>query len=79
MSDAASVAFVVLSFGLLAAAHLTIAVGLLSRAPRWRAAAALVLPPLAPYWAAREHMWIRAAAWGLGLVVYVVARLAATS
>jgi hypothetical protein len=38
-------------FGLLACAHLVLVVGQFQRKPRRRAFAALVLPPLAPYFA----------------------------
>ena len=58
-------------------AHVAIAAGLLARAPRWRAAAALALPPLAPYWALRERMRVRAGAWIASVAVYVVMRLLA--
>ena len=64
----------VLSFALAITAHVTIVVGLAARTPRARALAALVVAPLAPYWAVRERMRVRAAAWVVGLVGYGVAR-----
>ena len=78
MKDMILVGAVVLAFAFLVTAHVAIVVGLLSKAPRWRAGAALVLAPLAPYWAWRERMRIRAGLWTAGLVVYVVARIAAS-
>lgn len=72
------VAAVVLAFASLVTAHLAIVVGLLGRPPRWRAPAALLLAPLAPFWAWRERMRFRAGVWAAGLVVYVVARVAAS-
>ncbi len=78
MRDIVLVAAVVLAFAFLVTAHVAIAIGLASRAPRWRAPVALLLAPLAPYWAWREHMRVRAGLWTAGLVVYVVARVAAS-
>jgi len=72
------VAAVVLAFAFLVTAHVAIAVGLLGRAPRWRAPVALAVPPLAPYWAWRERMRVRAGLWAAGLVVYVAARIVAS-
>jgi hypothetical protein len=69
---------VVLAFALLVTAHLAIVVGLVAKTPRWRALVALVFPPMAPYWAWREHMRVRAGIWAAGLVLYVVARIAAS-
>ncbi len=71
------VAMVVLGFAALVTAHIAIAWGLLWRAPRYRALVALVVPPLAPYWAWREHMRVRAGIWAGALVLYVIARLIA--
>jgi hypothetical protein len=72
------VGVVVLAFALLVTAHLAIAVGLVTKTPRWRALVALVVPPLAPYWAWREHMRVRAGIWAAGLVLYAVARVLAS-
>jgi hypothetical protein len=74
LKDMILVGAVVLAFAFLVTAHLAIAVGLVSRPPRWRALVALAAPPLAPYWAWREHMRVRAGLWAAGLVVYVAAR-----
>ena len=72
------VAAVVLAFAFLVTAHVAIAVGLLGRRPRWRAPVALVFAPIAPYWAWKERMRVRAGVWTAGLVVYVIARVAAS-
>lgn len=72
------VGVVVLAFALLVTAHLAIVVGLVAKTPRWRALVALALAPLAPYWAWREHMRVRAGIWALGLVLYVVSLIAAS-
>jgi hypothetical protein len=69
---------VVLAFAFLVTAHLAIAVGLVAKTPRWRALVALVVAPLAPYWAWREHMRVRAVIWAAGLVLYVVALIASS-
>lgn len=78
MKDVILVSAVVLAFALLVTAHLAIVVGLVAKTPRWRALVALVFAPLAPYWAWREHMRVRAGIWAVGVVVYVVARIAAS-
>ena len=78
MTDRLAVGAVVLSFAVLCTAHVAIAAGLSRRSPRWRAAVGLIALPLAPYWAARERMWVRAALWSLGLLGYVIARAVAT-
>ena len=64
----------VLCFAVAITAHVTIVAGLASRAPRASAIVALLLVPLAPYWAVRERMRVRAAAWALGTVGYAIAR-----
>lgn len=78
MKDIILVGAVVLAFAFLLTAHLSIAFGLVAKSPRWRAPVALVVAPLAPYWAWREHMRVRAGLWAMGLFVYVVARVAAS-
>ena len=76
MSDAALVIALVATSALAVTAHLAIAAGLVRRAPRWRALAALLVAPLAPWFAVREHMPVRAGAWIVGVVGYVIARVA---
>lgn len=72
------IGIVVLAFAFLVTAHLAIAVGLVAKTPRWRALVALVVAPLAPYWAWREHMRVRAGIWAGGLVLYVIALIASS-
>jgi hypothetical protein len=64
----------VLCFAVALTAHVTIVAGLAVRTPRVRALLALLFAPLAPYWAVRERMGVRAAAWVIGLVGYAIAR-----
>lgn len=75
--DVVVLSLVVAAFAVLVTAHLTILVGLGRRRPRWRAAVACVVLPLAPYWAVRARMRVRGAAWIGALAVYVVARVLA--
>jgi hypothetical protein len=74
VSDTASFALLVLSFATLATAHITIVFGLARRTPWWRAPVAFAIVVLAPYWALRERMHVRAAAWLVGAVVYLFTR-----
>jgi hypothetical protein len=78
MSDRAVVVALIVSFAALVTAHLTIAVGLLRRAPRWRSPVAFLVAPLAPYWAFAERMRIRGVVWLLSAAVYAVALLLAS-
>ena len=78
MKDIVLVAALVLAFALLVTVHVTIAVGLVRRHPRWHGLVAFVVAPLAPYWAWREHMRVRSAMWMLALVAYVGVRIAAS-
>lgn len=66
------------SFAGLLTTHVAIVATLLRREPRWRGAVALLPPvaPLAVYWAIKERMYVRAALWVLGLVVYSIALIA---
>jgi len=70
-------AAVVVAFSTLVTAHLTLVVALASRPPRWRAAAALIVAPLAPLWGWRDARK-RAVAWVASAIVYAVARWAAS-
>jgi|HubBroStandDraft_5_1064220.scaffolds.fasta_scaffold1796945_1 hypothetical protein len=78
MKDVAVLAVLVTSFAGLIASHVTSVVGLAYRRPRHRATIALLVPVLAPYWAAKERMFVRAVVWGLSLALYIVARFAAS-
>jgi hypothetical protein len=57
--------------------HVAILAGLVARKPRWRAALALALPPLAPYWA-WGPMRRRAIAWLALTAAYAVALVLAS-
>jgi hypothetical protein len=72
MVDAPLVALLLLAFALAVTMHVAIALALAARPPRWRALAAFAVPPLAPYWAWRERMRLRAGAWTAAVLVYVV-------
>lgn len=75
MTDLVIVALLIVAFAFVVTVHVAIAFALAKRAPRWRALLALVVPPLAPYWAWRERMRTRAAFWIGGAVVYLTALL----
>jgi hypothetical protein len=49
---------------------MAIVLGLAVRDPRWRAIAAMVVPPLAPYWALQNGMRKRGAIWIVSVVFY---------
>jgi hypothetical protein len=61
------------AFALLVTVHCAIAFGLVRRRPRSRALLALVVVPLAPYFAWRERMKFRAGVWVASALVYGVA------
>jgi hypothetical protein len=73
--DGIDVAILIAAFATLCTAHLATVVGLAARRPRWHAPLALVVPPLAPYWAAGQGMGGRAVIWIASGVLYAVARL----
>ena len=75
MSDVFTFGLTVLAFAVAATAHVAIVYGLAWRPPRTRALIALVIFPLAAYWALREKMRVRAGAWILGVATYITARL----
>jgi len=75
--DLVVVGTLVIAFALLITAHVAIAFGLFWKTPKWRAPVAFVVAPLAPYWAWREHMRVRAALWAAALILYVVATIIA--
>jgi hypothetical protein len=76
-ADIAVLGTVILAFATLATAHLGIVVGLMRRAPRWRSPVALILAPLAPYWAMKNRMFVRGGIWIATMLAYVVARVLA--
>ncbi len=77
MRDMIVVAAVIVAFAALVTAHVLIVGGLARRKPRARALVALVVFPLAPVWAMKERMRVRAVAWLLFAALYVGARVAA--
>jgi hypothetical protein len=74
------VAFIALTvaFAALVTVHVSIVWGLARRQPRWRAAVAFFVVPLAPYWALRDGMSKRATLWIGSVVVYAIARVLAS-
>lgn len=77
MRDSIVVVALLLAFALLVTAHVAITYGLARRHPRWRALVAFVVAPLAPYWAWREQMNVRAWIWTGALALYVAATVLA--
>jgi hypothetical protein len=67
----------VVSFAMLVTAHVTLVARLAARRPRWRALAALAIPPLAPWWGFATRMRVLGAVWVAGAVAYGVLRLLA--
>ncbi len=76
MKDITLVSLTLVGFALLATSHVGIVLGLARRTPRLRAIVALLVAPLAPYWASRERMRLRAAGWVLGASLYAAGMLA---
>jgi hypothetical protein len=54
------------------AAHLALVAGLARRKAWWRAATALFVAPLAPWWGYRSGMRLRSLAWAAALVLYAM-------
>lgn len=77
VGDVIVLAVLLVAFATLVTAHVTLAIGLARRSPRWRAPLALVIAPLAPWWGWRERMRIRGVLWIVAAVVYVVGLLLA--
>ena len=50
--------------------HVTLALSLAVVRPRWRGAAAFLVPPLAPWWGWRSGMRRRTLAWAVALALY---------
>jgi hypothetical protein len=65
-------AVLVVAFATLVTVHVTLAIGLARRVPRWRGAVALVVVPLAPWWGWRERMRVRGFVWVVAAVLYGV-------
>jgi hypothetical protein len=61
--------------------HIALVTVLANREPRWRAAVALMMPPLAPFWGLREgvpRMKFAAQIWVASAAIYAALRLFAT-
>ena len=63
----------VASFALLVTVHVALVAGLLGRRPRWRAAVAAVVAPLAPFWGFRAGMHVRGGLWIAAALAYLAA------
>jgi hypothetical protein len=59
-----------LAFATLITVHVAIVFGLAQRHPRWRAAVAFFVPPLAPYWALRGGMVVLGGIWIGSVILY---------
>lgn len=71
--DALAVCLIV-TLAVWAAVHVSIAVNLTRKVPRWRGGVALLVPPLSPFWAWQSGLRVRAVLWVLGLVGWGLAR-----
>ena len=70
MRDSLLLGGLLLAFATLITVHIGIVFGLSQRHPRWRAALALFVPPLAPYWALRAGMVVRGGIWIGSVILY---------
>lgn len=77
MNDLIVFGVLVVAAAWLLTTHVAVVYGLARTPPRRDALVALVLPPLAPYWALRRGMHVRGVMWVVALVAYVTARFAA--
>jgi hypothetical protein len=64
-------ALLVVTLAVAVTTHVALVYGLVYKRPRWRALAALVVPPLAPWWGWREHRK-RSILWVLAVAGYLV-------
>jgi hypothetical protein len=62
----------VVLFAALVTIHVMLAIGLSRRAPRWHGPVALVVAPLAPWWAWRAKMRVGVALWVVAAVGYLI-------
>jgi hypothetical protein len=77
MRDWLLLAGLLLAFATLVTMHVAIVFGLAQKEPRWRALAAFLVPPLAPYWAFCHGMKVRAAFWVASVALYAALLVAA--
>jgi hypothetical protein len=75
--DGVVLAVLVGAFATLVTAHVTLALGLARRTPRWRAPVAFVVAPLAPWWGWASGMRVRAVVWLAAVTIYAIALAAA--
>lgn len=75
--EAIRLVILAIAFGVLTTAHVALLFVLAGQPPRWRAVAALIVPPLAPYWGWQEQARFASATWVFGLIAYVVSLLIA--
>jgi hypothetical protein len=73
--DEVAVAALVGSFALWLTLHLIVAAKLAWKRPWWRGLLALVLPPLAPYWAIRSGPRVLGGAWVVAFLVWLGCRV----
>lgn len=66
------------ALGLLATAHVALVAALFWLKPRWRALAALLVPPLAPYYGWQEKRYVWSGLWLIASVAYLASRVAAS-
>jgi hypothetical protein len=76
--DVVLVALPSLAFAALVTTHVRLLFGLLKRPPRLRALWALLVPPLAPFWAYRDELRGWATAWAIALATYALALFVAS-
>jgi len=72
MRDIVVLVGLLLAFATLVTVHIAIVFGLAFQKPRWRALVALVVPPLAPYWAMTGGMRVRGGIWMASVLLYVL-------
>jgi hypothetical protein len=72
MRDVVVLVGLLVAFATLVTVHVAIVFGLAFQEPRWRALVALVVPPLAPYWALRGGMRVRGGIWVASILLYVL-------
>jgi hypothetical protein len=73
--DIAALGVLLVAFAVLSTAHVTLAIGLARRHPRFRGLLALIIPPLAPWWGWRARMPVRSASWIVAAVAYAIVYL----
>lgn len=70
---AVGVVTLVVAFATLVTVHVSLTIGLVRHAPRWRAVVAFIVAPLAPWWGWQARMRIRGVVWVVAAAVYGVA------